>query len=497
MSLFHHRLLMAKALEMANPYLPWDTPKAIKDAMVLYYDIAKQKATNESMSLSPILKDLSGNGNDATCYNFGWSGMSGIGGYNYNFRNSIIYKSSAIKEDNSVVFNTVTRGENSKINSYIFYLFPTVSKPVTGTFTISAISVHIDNPNGYNLMFGLRYDSSTDNLIKFNDSRTIDIPEQEITVDNTPITIGLYFVDDEKGTVDANITITQLPLYPNALVSDGVNDYCLVQDRYYYTGYHSDFATSLDYTKDGFRSLTINSNKVEETKFFIYLKTVGVGVDYDYKIRITGLDEFKKTYPNAYFANQQGDEAYADGEYHWQGTTTYQHVTLILFPMETLAENTPINITIEQLPLNKKSLVLNKEDGYTVIARRKHLRDIENQRGSVCSKQSLYTDVSGAFSFEGMLNNQGIRTCQAINFGIKTTIDSLPNNISYQTSKKYNNINIGIGSTDDTDMMVIGKLDNTTSNYFSNLVLYSLILFNRDLTTDEIEWVKTNLIEGD
>ena len=72
---------MAKALEMANPYLPLDTPKAIKDAMVLYYDIAKQKATNESMAANPTLKDLSGNGNDATCYNFGWSEMSGIGGY--------------------------------------------------------------------------------------------------------------------------------------------------------------------------------------------------------------------------------------------------------------------------------------------------------------------------------------------------------------------------------------------------------------------------------
>ena len=64
-------------------------PTAIKNSMVLWYDIAKQEATNESMALSPILKDLSGNGNDATCYNFGWSGMSGIGGYLLNFTDSL------------------------------------------------------------------------------------------------------------------------------------------------------------------------------------------------------------------------------------------------------------------------------------------------------------------------------------------------------------------------------------------------------------------------
>ena len=55
-------------------------PKAIKDAMVLWYDIKRQGATNESMAENPVLRDLSGNGYDATCYNFAWSKMSGIGG---------------------------------------------------------------------------------------------------------------------------------------------------------------------------------------------------------------------------------------------------------------------------------------------------------------------------------------------------------------------------------------------------------------------------------
>lgn len=58
--------------------------------MVLWYDIKRQGATNKSMTANPILKDLSGNGHDATCYNFAWSGKSGIGSYATNFapRNS-------------------------------------------------------------------------------------------------------------------------------------------------------------------------------------------------------------------------------------------------------------------------------------------------------------------------------------------------------------------------------------------------------------------------
>lgn len=58
-------------------------PKAIKDAMVLWYDIKRQGATNESMAENPVLRDLSGNGHDATCYNFAWTEQSGISATDY------------------------------------------------------------------------------------------------------------------------------------------------------------------------------------------------------------------------------------------------------------------------------------------------------------------------------------------------------------------------------------------------------------------------------
>lgn len=51
---------------------------AIKKSMVLWYDIKRQGCTNESMADNPVLTDLSGNGYDATCYNFAWTTESGI-----------------------------------------------------------------------------------------------------------------------------------------------------------------------------------------------------------------------------------------------------------------------------------------------------------------------------------------------------------------------------------------------------------------------------------
>ena len=54
-------------------------PTQIKEAMVLWYDIKRQGCTNENMAENPVLRDLSGNGHDATCYNFTWTEESGIG----------------------------------------------------------------------------------------------------------------------------------------------------------------------------------------------------------------------------------------------------------------------------------------------------------------------------------------------------------------------------------------------------------------------------------
>lgn len=64
----------------AIPFIRGNTRDSIMKSLVCWYDIGKQQCTNESMAANPVLADLSGNGHDIECFNFGWAGMSGIGG---------------------------------------------------------------------------------------------------------------------------------------------------------------------------------------------------------------------------------------------------------------------------------------------------------------------------------------------------------------------------------------------------------------------------------
>lgn len=41
--------------------------------------------TNEQMATNPVWVDKAGNGHDLQMKNFAWGGMSGVGGYKYNF----------------------------------------------------------------------------------------------------------------------------------------------------------------------------------------------------------------------------------------------------------------------------------------------------------------------------------------------------------------------------------------------------------------------------
>ena len=53
-------------------------PEAIRQSMVLWYDLRRQGATNQSMAADPRLLDLSGNGHHATCQGFAWTETSGV-----------------------------------------------------------------------------------------------------------------------------------------------------------------------------------------------------------------------------------------------------------------------------------------------------------------------------------------------------------------------------------------------------------------------------------
>lgn len=172
--------------------------------------------TNEQMAANPVWVDKTGNGRDLQLKNFSWKRMSGVGGYvqDFNdFRNNATVDKIRIDEQGSnfIKVTILTTGIGNAIyipkNIYQFnksYFIKISSEGynegdlslsfyVPSTSTATTVKVPL-NPNGITEIHAIKED---DFLAVY-------------------LTVG--------GKV-GSITIEQLPLYPGALVFDGVDDY--------------------------------------------------------------------------------------------------------------------------------------------------------------------------------------------------------------------------------------------------------------------------------
>lgn len=322
----------------AADYWPAGTPEAIRQACMLWYDIARQGCTNETMAADPVLRDLSGNGHDAECFNFAWSGMSGIGGYDFALTEFFRMGSGDFLNDTRYECNT------AEGNPFMLY--------TNGSTPHAAFKVKVSGlTQGIQYIYSPSADSETTATFNIPSDGEYEIPQSY--ANSNISTVG--FLGRQAGLV-----IELVPLYPGALVSDGVDDYAVV----------------------------------------------------------------------------------------------------------------------EGLPL------LTKEQGYTVVAKRKYLSGI---RQSCLASKRNSTLPNGAFVFELYITNW-----RSDSFGHANSSRLEESDISYQISTSYNGQHIDAGEESDNNNL---NLLNLNGNYLANVALYSFLLFNRDLTTEEIEWVKTNMMQ--
>ena len=146
-----------------------------------------------------------------------------------------------------------------------------------------------------------------------------------------------------------------------------------------------------------------------------------------------------------------------------------------------------------------------KETGYTIILKREILTfDVEGTNWVVASNRNTGNET-GAFCFEkytGKSNEPGYNRLKTLSFGTHTEVskENPVEQITWQTSASYNGKPLTIGTSTGSPILILcgNSQDANGNNSFenSNIALYSALLFNRDLTPDEIAWVKTNLIEG-
>lgn len=150
-------------------------------------------------------------GNVLTAYNFGWSLMSGYGGYNENY---LKYKKAAnvfVTDGHSItIMNFVPA------NTFVAYQYDTdhikaTKVRVTGlTATDQLTYEYRPSDGGSRAVFPIPEDGE------------YDLPESIQSSSGTP---GYNVGFAVRNALTKNVTIEQIPLYEGAIVTDGVDDY--------------------------------------------------------------------------------------------------------------------------------------------------------------------------------------------------------------------------------------------------------------------------------
>lgn len=187
----------------------------INEHIVFQYDVKKQGATNETLKESAYLQDLSGKGRRMKLNNFLFAEMNGVGGYNDNFSNWRTDSNNGvvkIESDSSIVIQSV------KIE-YRGVLYQDSTKKTTLKCNITGITEELKGK----LIFRYTDAEGGKNITLENGYFEFNSSEYEGLS-------GWYGFTSKQPIDNCNITITQIPEYPGALVTDGVDDYGLVEN---------------------------------------------------------------------------------------------------------------------------------------------------------------------------------------------------------------------------------------------------------------------------
>lgn len=169
--------------------------------------------TNEQMATNPVWVDKTGNGHDLQMKNFAWKGMSGVGWYEMNFN---LWGNDVPNVPDISMSTTTTSVSVSVGNS---------------TYNNNLIYIHINNwdiNKNHWLKVTSTYEDGDLAFLFYKDSNTkkIGLPANGyVNILAYPEFKGSYMYISTTFNKQGSFTIEQLPLYPGALVFDGVDDY--------------------------------------------------------------------------------------------------------------------------------------------------------------------------------------------------------------------------------------------------------------------------------
>ena len=195
-------------------YLAGDNVNDVDCNIVVEEIPTKQSVpTNEILKANPYLQDFSGNNRPLKLNNFLFAAMSGVGGYETNFSDNSIWISSPQHGNliNNHTYNPMLKGSVSGLYT------ATSSVKVKFKATVTGMK------SGYRLEFGSGDVAPSDKSI-YEDG------EYEFGSGDVAVPYGFKLYADDYSNPNTDVIIELKEVYPNALVTDGVDDYGVVQN---------------------------------------------------------------------------------------------------------------------------------------------------------------------------------------------------------------------------------------------------------------------------
>lgn len=169
--------------------------------------------TNEILKANPYLQDFSGNNRPLKLNNFLFAAMSGVGGYETNFSDNSIWRNSPQLGNliNNHTYNPMLKGSASGLYTATNLVKIKFKATVTGM------------KSGYRLEFGTGDIAPSDKSI-YEDG------EYEFGTGDANVHYGFKLYADDYSNPNTDVIIELKEVYPNALVTDGVDDYGVVEN---------------------------------------------------------------------------------------------------------------------------------------------------------------------------------------------------------------------------------------------------------------------------
>lgn len=233
--------------------------------------------TNEILKANPYLQDFSGNNRPLKLNNFLFAGMSGVGGYEINWADTTIWA-------NFLGSRFEGKIESSKLTITSALVPSGIMETKVPSFSIG-YKVRVTGIIDESLIYGYTDEAGQSLAISIAKDGEYELPSNNVV----EATYNMRWrVVAASYPHTCNITIEQIPSYPNALVTDGVDDYGVV-----------------DNLQQGVKVLFVTINPFIDGKFI-----------YDQRLNITGpwlFAVFNDTGSIAYNSRNSNGKTYIDG----------------------------------------------------------------------------------------------------------------------------------------------------------------------------------------